>query len=153
MQDVNNRTINHYYNTPKSNLKMYILYTGKKFSPVNFRPRCQHAGKFKTWWISMFQVASLIHKRVWANLWQGKTVCRCWRAKMKWGENNPLNSILTVPDKSRNDLNWNVQVTFMGIKYGDSVRWTCNSPPPPNSNTGSNFLLFLHSWMPLGSFI
>lgn len=77
-------------------LNVYTVpYTGK-YAPLfyfhTFRLRCQQAnlrsGKLQCFKLSIFK-----HKYVWENLRWKETVCKCRRANITHGENNPVCSI------------------------------------------------------------
>lgn len=79
----------------KPNLIISILhvYTEKHlplFYSLSFCPQCQRSnltlGKFQC------LIISLLNTTVWVNSKQGKTVCKCTRAKITRGEKNPAYS-------------------------------------------------------------
>lgn len=79
----------------KPNLIFSILhvYTEKHlplFYSLSFCPQCQRSnltlGKFQC------LIISLLNTTVWVNSKQGKTVCKCTRAKITRSENNPTYS-------------------------------------------------------------
>lgn len=78
----------------KSILKLKILYTGKYLPLLCFltlSPSCEWANLR----VSKFQglkLSPLEHNCVWAIPTWVETICKCWRAKITWGKNNPAYS-------------------------------------------------------------